>query len=151
MIASSWKCSKRKDGVYPRSCAPVRRRNRPELGGLKWLFPGANMNPFQKALRQPGVIDNVTKGQLLPACLCCVPPGGFSRYAAPGLEAEVSKAVPLAKKLTRTHAWISHPGWRVPSSTDQGPWSGCSDSGLRVRSSTERDSLASIPSGCCGQ
>lgn len=35
----------------------------------------------------------------------------FPDDTVPGLEAESSKVVRLAKKLTHTHSWLSHPSW----------------------------------------
>ena len=55
-----------------------------------------------------------------------------------------SKVVPPAKKLMHAHAWISHPHWSARQHSP-GTQVWLSDPGVRVISSTKRDSLPGIP------
>ena len=69
------------------------------------------MNPFSKhsANQEYGATSQGTAAASMP--VLCAPWRFFQMTRPQDWRLKSSKAMPLAKKLTHTHAWISHPGW----------------------------------------
>ena len=111
------------------------------------VIPRSQYQYTFKGARPTRSMEQYHEAWLLPAWVRHMPAGGCSGLHGPraaGWSPARSSLRPRSySSCTPRLGAATQTG--VPGSTDQGPWSGCSDPGLRLTRAPERNSLTGIP------